>query len=147
MSAGKAFRLRTLLVGRTERTEIQVLRSAVAAHLGFWADLATLVVLTEIIGLYYLLSAVSAFAVGLSVTYLLSVLWIFKHRCIKNRFTEFAAFSLIGLIGVMIMLAAMWLLTEVLHLHYLISKIAASVLVFAVNFTMRRLLLFRPQRL
>ena len=147
MSGRKAFRARTLLVGRTDRTEIQVLRSAAAAHLGFWADLATLAVLTEIIGLYYLISAALAFTVGLLVAYGLSVLWIFKHRRIQNRFAEFAAFSLIGLVGVVVMLAAMLLLTEVLHLHYLISKIAASVLVFAVNFTMRRLLLFRPQRL
>ena len=62
--------------------------------------------LTEILGLYYLISAVLAFAVGLLVTCGLSVLWIFKHRRIQNRFAE-----------------------------------------FAVNFTMRRLLLFRPQRL
>jgi len=147
MSGRKAFRLRTLLVGRTDRTEIQVLRSAVAAHLGFWADLATLAVLTEVAGLYYLMSAVLAFTVGLLVTYGLSVMWIFKHRRINNRLAEFAAFSLIGSAGVVVMLAAMWFLTEALHLHYMISKIAASVLVFAVNFTMRRLLLFRPQRL
>ena len=121
MSGRQAFRLRTLLVGKTDRAEIQVLRSAAAAHLGFWADLATLAVLTEIIGLYYLISAALAFTVGLLVAYGLSVLWIFKHRRIQNRFAEFAAFSLIGLVGVVVMLA--------------------------VNFTVRRVLLFRPQRL
>jgi putative flippase GtrA len=147
MSGMRAFNVRTVLVGKTDRTEIQVLRSAAAAHLGFWADLATLAVLTEVIGLYYLISAVLAFTVGLLATYGLSVLWIFKHRRIQNRFAEFAAFSLIGLVGMVVMLASMWILTEVLHLHYMISKIAASVLVFAVNFAMRRLLLFRPQRL
>jgi len=47
---------------------------------------------------------------------------------------------------VVVMLAAMWLLTEVVHLHYLLSKVVSSVLVFAVNFTMRKLLLFRPQK-
>jgi putative flippase GtrA len=146
MSGRGAFRLRALLVGKTDRTEIQVLRSAAAAHLGFWVDFAALAVLTEIIGLYYLISAVVSFTAGLCVTYGLSVLWIFKHRRIKSPMAEFAAFSLIGLVGVVLMLASMWLLTEVVHLHYLISKIVSSVLVFAVNFTMRKLLLFRPQR-
>ena len=146
MSGRRAFRLRTLLVGKTDRTEIQVLRSAAAAHLGFWVDFAALAVLTEILGLYYLVSAVVAFTLGLGVTYGLSILWIFKHRRIKSRVAEFAAFSLIGLVGVVLMLASMWLLTELVHLHYLISKIVSSVLVFAVNFTMRKLLLFRPQR-
>ena len=94
MSARRAFRLRSLLVGKTDRTEVQLLRSAGAAHLGFWVD--------------------------------------------------FAAFSLIGLVGVVVMLAAMWFLTELVHLHYLLSKVVSSVLVFAVNFTMRKLLLFRP---
>ena len=145
MSGRRPFRLRALLVGKTDRTEIQVLRSAAAAHLGFWADIAALALLTEIIGLYYLISAAVSFTVGLSVTYGLSVLWIFKHRRIKSRIAEFAAFSLIGLVGVVVMLAAMWLLTEVVHLHYLISKIISSVLVFAVNFTMRKLLLFHSR--
>jgi putative flippase GtrA len=147
MSGRRTFRLRTLLVGRTDRTEIQLLRSAAAAHLGFWADIAALALLTEILGLYYLVSAAVAFTVGLSVTYGLSVLWIFKHRRIKSRIAEFAAFSLIGLIGVVVMLAAMWFLTEIVNLHYLISKIVSSILVFAVNFTMRKLILFRPGRL
>ena len=40
----------------------------------------------------------------------------------------------------------MALLTEIIGLYYLISKIVSSVLVFAVNFTMRELLLFHPQR-
>jgi len=146
MSGGSASGLRTLLVGRTDRTEIQLLRSAAAAHLGFWADFAVLALLTEIVGLYYLISAAVAFTVGLTVTYGLSVLWIFKHRRINSRIAEFAAFSLIGVIGAAVMLAAMWFLTEVVHLHYLISKVVSSVLVFAVNFTMRKLLLFRPQR-
>jgi putative flippase GtrA len=146
MSARRAHRLRSLLVGRTDRTEVQLLRSAGAAHLGFWADFVALAVLTEIFGLYYLISAVVSFTVGLAVTYCLSVLWIFKHRRIKSKIAEFAAFSLIGLVGVVVMLAAMWLLTEVVHLHYLLSKVVSSVLVFAVNFTMRKLLLFRPQK-
>ena len=145
MSGRRALKLRMLLVGRTDRTEIQVLRSAAAAHLGFWVDFAALALLTEIIGLYYLISAALAFTVGLCVTYGLSVLWIFKHRRIKSRIAEFAAFCLIGLVGAVVMLACMWLLTEVVHLHYLVSKIASSVLVFALNFTMRKLLLFRRQ--
>jgi putative flippase GtrA len=134
---------RRLFVSRTDRTEIQVLRSAAAAHLGFWADLAILAVLTELIGLHYLVSATLSFTVGLGVTYCLSVLWIFKHRRFMNRITEFGAFGLIGAVGVVLMIAAMWLFTEVVHLHYLISKIVASVLVFTANFTLRKLLLFR----
>jgi putative flippase GtrA len=89
---------------------------------------------------------VIAFTIGLSVTYGLSVLWIFKHRRITSRVAEYAAFSLIGVIGAAVMLGAMWFLTEIVHLHYLISKIVSSILVFAVNFTMRKLLLFHPAR-
>jgi len=142
----KASSFRTLFITKTDRTEIQLLRSAAAAHLGFWADIAALAVLTEIFGLYYLISAAVAFAVGLSVTYGLSVLWIFRHHRIKSRIAEFAAFSLIGVMGAVVMIAAMWFLTEAVHLHYLISKIVSSVLVFAVNFTMRKLLLFHDRR-
>jgi putative flippase GtrA len=146
MFGSKASPIRTLFITKTDRTEIQLLRSAAAAHLGFWVDFAALALLTEIFGLHYLASAAFSFTIGLSVTYGLSVLWIFKHHRIKSRIAEFAAFGLIGVIGAVVMLAAMWFLTELVHLHYLISKIISSVLVFAVNFTMRKLLLFRSQR-
>ena len=122
---------------------VQLLRSIAASHLGFWADFGTLALLTEIAGLYYLVSAVFAFVAGQVVTYLLSVLWIFKHRRIKNRIGEFLAFCMTGVVGLGVMVASMWFFTEILHLHYLISKTVSSVLVFAVNFTMRKYFLFR----
>ncbi|UCF97338.1 MAG: GtrA family protein, partial [Spirochaetaceae bacterium] len=85
MTSGKVPLLRKLLIARTDRTEIELVRSAAVAPLGFWADFATLALLTEIVGLYYLISASIAFIVGLSVNYGLSVIWIFNHRRIKSR--------------------------------------------------------------
>jgi len=136
--------LRILLITKTDRTEIQLIRSVAASQLGFWMDFATLALLTEIAGFFYLLSAAFGFTVGASVTYGLSVLWIFQHRRFKTRIAEFAAFCLIGLIGAGVMIAAMWMFTEIVHLHYLISKCLSGILVFAVNFTMRKYLLFHP---
>ncbi|MBN2551204.1 MAG: GtrA family protein [Spirochaetales bacterium] len=144
MSGRIRSRLHSLLIKRTDRTAVQLLRSIAASHLGFWADFGTLALLTEIAGLYYLVSAVFAFVAGLAVTYLLSVLWIFKHRRIKSRIGEFIAFGMTGVIGMGVMVASMWFFTEILRLHYLISKTVSSVLVFAVNFTIRKYILFRP---
>ena len=135
--------VRNLLFAKTDRTEIQLLRSAAAAHLGFWADFAVLASLTEIAGLYYLLSAGIGFTAGVSLTYVLSVFWIFRYRRLRSRIAEFAAFCLIAVIGAGLMLAAIWFLTEIAHLHYLISKIVSSLLVFMLNFTLRRTFLFR----
>jgi len=135
--------LRILLFTKTDRTEIQLLRSAAAAHLGFWVDFAILAGLTEIAGLYYLLSAGFAFTAGVAVTYVLSVLWVFRYRRLHNRIAELAVFSLIAVAGAGVMLAAIWFLTEIARLHYLISKTVSSLLVFALNFTLRKTLLFR----
>jgi putative flippase GtrA len=144
MLGGLVSRLRSLLITRTDRITIQVLRSIAASHLGFWADLATLVLLTEVLGLYYLVSAVFAFAIGNSVIYAFSVIWVFKHRRIKNRIAEFVAFCLIGVIGMGVMLGTMWSFTELLHLHYVISKTISGVFVFLVSFSLRKFLLFHP---
>jgi putative flippase GtrA len=146
MTGGRATRLRALLFAKTERTEVQLIRSALASHLGFWGDFATLAVLTEIVDIYYLVSAIIAFVVGICITYCLSVAWIFKHRRIKSKIAEFGVFCLIAVLGAGVMLGAMWFFTEFLHLHYLISKIVASVLVFALNFTLRKFLLFHPRQ-
>lgn len=67
--------LRSLLIEKTDRTEVQVVRSIAAAQMGFLADFAILAGLTEIVGLHYLLSkivsSVLVFALNFSLRKLL----------------------------------------------------------------------------
>jgi len=50
---------------------------------------------------------------------------------------------LVGAVGLALNEALLWVFTETLGLHYLISKILAATLIFGWNFGARKLLLFR----
>ena len=135
-----------LLKGPTDNVWIQLFRYLLVGGTAFTVDFGLLWVLTEWGGLHYLLSAALSFAAGLTVNYVLSVSWVFKYHTLHNRTVEFAAFVLIGLAGLCMNEAIIWYATELLCLHYLVSKIISTATVFFWNFIARKYLLFNGKK-
>lgn len=120
----------------------QAFRYVVSGGIAFGADFAVLGLLTECVGLHYLASSVLGFSCGLTVTYLLSVCWVFDQRRFDSRLPEVALFVLIGVVGLGITAVCMWLFTDVAEIHYLLSKIATTFVSTAWNFLAKKYLLF-----
>ena len=120
----------------------QFAQYALVGGLAFLFDFGALFLLTEHVGLHYLVSASIAFLLGLATNYLLCIVWIFDYRALKNQAHEFAIFSLIGLAGLLLNNLLMLLLTELAGLHYLTSRAQAALLILLFNFTLKRFLLF-----
>lgn len=114
--------------------------------LAFVADFTALFLFTEGLGLHYLVSASIAFLLGLATNYLLCIAWIFDYRALQNQAHEFAIFSLIGLVGLLLNNFLMFVFTEFLSFHYLLSKAGAAVLILFFNFFFKRLLLFSERK-
>ena len=83
-----------------------------------------------------------AFAAGLLITYLFSILWVFDERRLKSRSAEIGIFVGIGVIGLGLTELLMWLLADKAGIHYLISKVITTVLVFVWNFVAKKTILF-----
>jgi putative flippase GtrA len=115
---------------------------AAASALALAGDFGTLVLLTELAGVHYLVSAAVGFSVGILITYILSVRWVFATRRVGNVWAERAVFLLIGVAGLVINQAVMFGLTEIALFPYAVSKLASVALVFTFNFTARKALLF-----
>jgi len=117
-----------------------------ASAVGLVVDLGVLVLLTEA-GFHYLLSATLAFLAGMLVVYLASVRWIFLWRTHGERqHLEVGVFVATGVIGLLLNLGIMWLLTSVLGVFYLFSKLVSVGFVFTWHFASRKLILFTPWR-
>jgi putative flippase GtrA len=82
------------------------------------------------------------FAIGLCVAYAGSVLWVFDQHRLHDRRAEFAAFAVIGLLGLLLTQASLWWLVAQQHWPAVPAKLLTAVGVFAFNFTLRKLLLF-----
>jgi putative flippase GtrA len=130
------------VTGRQREALVQLAKSMAVSLLAFAVDFGLLALLTEAAGMHYLLSAGISFTAGTTVSYLLSVRWVFASRRFSSRAAEYGLFVAVGLVGLGLNEALLWVLTEPLSIYYLASKVIAAALIFNWNFWARKLLLF-----
>src|SRR5512133_322219 len=105
-------------------------------------DFGTLSLSAKYLHLHYLVAAALGFCVCVVVNYWLSVRWVFNKRKLSSKALEFLAFALVGLGGVGLNDLVMWLLTDGLSVHFLLSKLLATAVVYVWNFSIRKALIF-----
>ena len=126
----------------TNRTLVQLFRYGFVGGVAFLVDYGTLFLLTEYAQIPYLVSAAIAFVAGLVVNYLLSISWVFNQNRNEKPAKEFLYFTIIGVVGLLFNELIMYVATDLCHLHYMLSKIISTMIVFFWNFFARKVLLF-----
>lgn len=117
-------------------------RYFIASLVALVCDAGSLALLTSVFNVPYLIAGACAFALGLTVIYLLSVRWVFGQRSLGSSMKEFMLFALVGVFGLGVNEIVLWLVTGVFGYFYLFGKAASVVVVFAWNFIARKTLLF-----
>jgi len=134
--------IKKVLFGKANNAYIQLFRYLFAGGVAFLADVSILYLLTEYAHVHYLLSSLAGFSAGLTITYLMSIYWIFDEKSKNNKAVELTIFIIIGTIGLGLTSLFMWLFTSLLLLHYLFSKILTTAIVFVWNFVAKKQILF-----
>lgn len=135
-----------LFVEPTENVILQLFRYGFVGGAAFVVDYATLFVLTNNVGVQYLWSAAIAFVLGLVANYLLSISWVFRNRGDLSRWQEFLFFAVIGVVGLGFNELIMYACTGLMHIHYMVSKLVSTAIVFFWNFFARKYLLFTKKK-
>ena len=135
-----------LFVEPTENVILQLFRYGFVGGAAFVVDYATLFVLTNNVGVQYLWSAAIAFVLGLVANYLLSISWVFRNRGDLSRWQEFLFFAVIGVVGLGFNELIMYACTDLMHIHYMVSKLVSTAIVFFWNFFARKYLLFTKKK-
>jgi len=109
----------------------------------FFFDISILFFLTEKFYFHHMLSAVVAVSIGFTVNYFINIKWVFKNRRYKkNPFLEYNYMVLISFGTSLINLLLFWILTDILIIYYLLSKLIASIFTFIMKFFIKRIILF-----
>jgi len=137
--------LHKLLWKPTNRTLVQIFRYNFLGGVAALADIGLLFLLTEVFGVYYLVSAAISFAIGLVFNFTISTVWIFPRSHVRSKTMTFVIYALVGVVGLALNQTLIVLLTERLHLFYGLSKLAANVVISLWNFFIRKYLLFRDK--
>lgn len=135
-------KIQSVFIEKTNNTLLQLFRYTFVGGFAFLIDFGTLFILTEYFNIYYLVSAGIAFIFGLIANYFLSVKWVFNSRTVKNKGLEFLLFASIGLVGLGLNELFIWILTDILVVYYLFSKIITAFIVYFWNFFARKTILF-----
>ena len=129
-------RLKVLVFG-------EIGRYLIAGSIAFVADILILNLLRHYFDLHYLIANTGGFAVGLFVSYLLNIKWVFADRQYGDDVkVEFPIFVAIVAVGYLISQAVMWLFVEGAALDVNLAKAVSSIFVMAFNFTAKKILLF-----
>lgn len=141
------FKFKTLLIEDTEDTWIQLFRSLFVGGIATIVDFGVAAIVRELFGGNDVVSNIVGFVFGLITNYLISILWVFKKHNM-NIATEFAVFSIIGLIGlgintlIVYFLGNLWNSQEVGIMFY-VAKMIATLITLIWNFAARKIILYK----
>lgn len=121
----------------------QILRFGVVGVIAFAVDYTLMLALTELCHIHYLISAAVSFLASVICNYVLSVKFVFQTDKTRSAVAEFTFFALMSAGGLGINQLMMWLLSDLLHIPYQLSKLAATAVVMVYNFVTRKLFLER----
>jgi len=97
-------------------------------------NLISLLILTEIFNIYYMTSAVFAFILAVTNSFVLNKLWTFNESFNENFVKKYIKFIVVSTITLLVNLVILYSLTEFLHIHYIISQIIAIAVSLWINF-------------
>lgn len=116
----------------------QLFKFGIVGIIAFIIDYTLLYVLTEFCSFHYMLSSVISFIISLFFNYIASIHWVFDVTK-KQTFKEIMVFMFLSVIGLGINQLVMYLMTTVLVIYYMISKLFATTVVMVWNFVTRKI--------
>ena len=108
----------------------------------FVADFSFFYFFFKVLGSNYLLASALSFVAGLTTNYFLGRAFVFSSRKVSNVHKEFFAVFLISFGGMLLTLFLLWLCVEKIGIYAVYSKIIASIVVLAYNFTLRKIVVY-----
>jgi len=121
-----------------EKLVNQILKFGVVGGLAFLIDYCLLFLLTEFLNIHYLISSVISFIISLIFNYILSIKWVFDVTK-KQTIKEITIFTILSVIGLGINQVVMYLGSDILNIHYMFTKLAATAIVMVWNFVTRKI--------
>ena len=115
---------------------------SIGSTISYLINLAIVIVMTDVLGVHYLLSTIAGYASIVITSYIFSVTWIFTERKVASRGKEFVAFTAITIFAMGMNVLSMMFFTGYLHWHYVVSNIVTNFLATLWGYVPKNLFLF-----
>jgi len=119
----------------------KIFRFGLVGLSGILVNMGLLYALTEIAGLYYLVSAAIAIEVSIVNNFVWNDIWTFKSARdlrLGRRIQRFLSFQAVSMGGLVINIAVLYLLASVAGVYYLVANLVGIFVAFAWNYMVNR---------
>ncbi len=106
----------------------------VVGGIGTLVNIVILYLLTEKVGVYYLISAIFSFIVAMSSNFILNKIWTFKEKARLGIGKKYLQFGLVSVLALLVNLFFLYVFTEIFGIYYIISQILAIGIALIINF-------------
>ena len=123
---------------KSNKLLMQILKFGVVGGTAFIIDYGIFTILSQLLGIHYLIASIASFTISVIYNYILSIKWVFDVSK-KQTSKEFIVFVILSVIGLGINSLIMYLSVDLMHIHEMISKIIATAIVMVYNFITRKI--------
>ena len=118
-------------------------KAQVSAFLGGLIDFGIMVILTQVLGLFYVYSILISGIIGAFANFSINKYWTFEQSDLGSH-NQLIKFSLVVMGSILLKSLGTFLLTNVLSIDYKISRIITDAFVcFGFNYLLQRFWVFR----
>ncbi|MCI8547665.1 MAG: GtrA family protein [Bacilli bacterium] len=123
---------------KIEKLIIQIIKFIIVGGTAFILDFLFLYLFKEIFDLSILVSNTLSFCISVIYNYIASTKWVFDLKKERSKEKNFIIFIIFSILGLIINDTIMLIMNDKIKIHYLISKIMATILVMIFNFITRK---------
>ena len=116
---------------------------AIVGGVGTLVNILILYLLTEMVGVYYLFSAIISFLVAMTTNFILNKVWTFKENLKLKIGKKYLQFGLVSTLALLVNLFFLYFFTEIFGIYYLISQVLAIGFALVINFLGNKVWTFR----
>lgn len=120
----------------------QIFKYLIAGSIGTFVNLALLYFFTDILLIWYLLSAVLAFILSFFVSFFLQKFWTFSDRDKDKMYRQMAGFLLVALANLVLNTLLMYLLVDGLEIWYMLAQFIISAFIAVESYLIYKFLIF-----
>ena len=120
----------------------QFTKFCIVGSTNFVVDFIVYIILTRLLGVYYLAAAVISFIIAVSWSYFMNKKWTFRNKSpkISSQYLKFFSANAFGLVlNLLLMLA----LVELMGVYDVAAKVLVAVAIAFINFGLSRYWTFR----
>ena len=119
----------------------KIFKFGIVGFSAFIIDYGLMVAFTEVLGIDYMISSALSFTVSVIYNYILSIFWVFDVNKKNKGPKSFVIFVILSVIGLLFNQLLMYVGTDMLEIHYMVTKIFVTGIVMVYNFITRKIFL------